>query len=812
MKVIANIGGSALLIFIAVFCTFGALLSAFPLTVSMTTLFFSWLFSAVIASIVATTFRSKGIIALFAFVLVLLLLWWNDFTLGLQWSFHSVTTLFNEWLPVRVLFPEIIDYMEYAGYYYFEPTTFFLIAGVVVCNFLAIAVCLRRSVLLTALFTAPIVFITFIITHMHPNFFFVVGLLTVYMSVFLSSILNPDDFIKRGLSFIPALVLALLFMGISYLIAMPQRHNREGFAQPANVQIRTMAAQMGLWWQQSPFGTSFDFGWPAMSAPGIWRFDTTSVDIADAGVRQLHGIELLEVVSSAPGTFYLRGYSMPYFDGRTWHRDLPDTFDATAPQPIPQHLEEMIMTLPAQIAHTFSSADTDATRGLDIEPPIYAVMTITNTGDLTGIEYVPYHSLQSDSIENYFFHIQDKIFASFERLDNDNLIIDFNFPFSGTSLALFSSAPIFISVESDEFYTHDDFFSYLTHNFHDIFVAYLERLALYSELIEEYELYTSINPETAEVLLDIALQAGIDPNSDRAVIADSVASFIRGSATYSLNAIVTPPYEDFTLHFLQTAEVGYCIHFATAATMMLRALGVPARFVTGYVVNVSPDEVDQVVVLTDMNAHAWVEVFFDDFGWLYFETTPSSDNNIAPSVVPHFPDVPIRDFEPPDITPPDYDHLTNGAPETPDDIIPNGDSGYADDQLGEAATNVESAPQWVSDLQRFLTVMSVIVAVILLVVVRSKVMRIIRKKRFADKNTNSATIYAWRYLEKIAKNNVSLSVKIEDLALKASFSQHNLTEDERGVVISYADQIASEIYKGYARGGQLWLKYIRAIV
>ena len=808
MKVIANIGGSALLIFIAVFCTFGALLSAFPLTVSMETLFFSWLFNAVIASVVATTFRSKGIIALFAFALVLLFLWWNDFTLGLQWSFHSVTTLFNEWLPVRVLFPEIIDYIEYVGYYYFEPTTFFLIVGVVVCNFLAIAVCLRRSVLLTALFTAPIVFITFIITHMHPNFFFVVGLLAIYMSVFLSSILNPDDFIKRGLSFIPALVLALLFMGVSYLIAMPQRHNREGFAQPANIQIRTMAAQMGLWWQQSPFGTSFDFGWPALSAPGIWRFDTTSVDIADAGVRQLHGIELLEVISSEPGTFYLRGYSMPYFDGRTWHRNLPDTSDAT--NPIHHEHEEVVMTVPARIAHISAPALNNVLEGrsLDIEPPMPVTMAITKIGDLTGIEYMPYHSLHTNDSYNHFYHIQDKIFASFEIFD-DNSIIQFNFPFSGTSLATFFTSAI-IFLEPDGSYTHEHAFP--DYAPHETLVTYLERLALYSELIEEYELYTSINPETAEVLLDIALQAGIDPNSDRAVIADSVTSFIRGSATYSLNAIVTPPYEDFTLHFLQTAEVGYCIHFATAATMMLRALNVPARFVTGYVVNVSPDEVDQMVVLTDMNAHAWVEVFFDDFGWLYFEATPSSENNIAPSVVPHFPDTPVRDFEPPDITPPDYDHLMNGASETPDDFTPNGDNGYADDQLDGTATNVESAPQWVSGLQRFLTVMSVVVAAILLVVARSNVMRTIRKKRFADKNTNSATIYAWRYLEKIAKNDVNLSGKIEALALKASFSQHSLTEDERYTVTSYAEQKASEIYKGCTTSKQLWMKYIRAII
>jgi len=276
--------------------------------------------------------------------------------------------------------------------------------------------------------------------------------------------------------------------------------------------------------------------------------------------------------------------------------------------------------------------------------------------------------------------------------------------------------------------------------------------------------------------------------------------------------MVTPYYEDFTLHFLQTAEVGYCIHFATAATMILRALDVPARFVTGYVVNINPNQVDQVVAVTDVNAHAWVEVFFDDFGWLYLEPTPSTGYNIVPATTPGSPHSPNHEFEPPEPFFPDYDHLMNGAANgTTDDSMLNELNGN-NETSGAAASGVEGAPQWLSNLKGFLTVVFVIVAIILAVVVRSKVMRIIRKKRFADKNTNSATIYAWRYLEKVAKNNVSLSAKIENLALKASFSQHHLTEDERGIVISYAEQIASEVYKGYANGGQLWLKYIRAIV
>ena len=47
--------------------------------------------------------------------------------------------------------------------------------------------------------------------------------------------------------------------------------------------------------------------------------------------------------------------------------------------------------------------------------------------------------------------------------------------------------------------------------------------------------------------------------------------------------------EDFAIWFLTEADTGYCIHFATAAVVLLRAAGIPARYVDGYVVNTQKD-------------------------------------------------------------------------------------------------------------------------------------------------------------------------------------------------------------------------------
>jgi transglutaminase-like putative cysteine protease len=73
--------------------------------------------------------------------------------------------------------------------------------------------------------------------------------------------------------------------------------------------------------------------------------------------------------------------------------------------------------------------------------------------------------------------------------------------------------------------------------------------------------------------------------------------------------------------FLLRSREGYCQHYAGAMAMMLRLLGVPARVAAGFT-NGTYDEGSGEWVVTDHNAHTWVEVYFPGFGWLPFDPTP----------------------------------------------------------------------------------------------------------------------------------------------------------------------------------------------
>jgi hypothetical protein len=71
-------------------------------------------------------------------------------------------------------------------------------------------------------------------------------------------------------------------------------------------------------------------------------------------------------------------------------------------------------------------------------------------------------------------------------------------------------------------------------------------------------------------------------------------------------------------YFLFERQEGYCDYYASAMVVMLRSVGVPARYVRGY----SESTRDEGVFhLLDEDGHAWPEVFFPDYGWVEFEPT-----------------------------------------------------------------------------------------------------------------------------------------------------------------------------------------------
>ncbi|QSX00443.1 transglutaminase TgpA family protein [Haloterrigena alkaliphila] len=113
------------------------------------------------------------------------------------------------------------------------------------------------------------------------------------------------------------------------------------------------------------------------------------------------------------------------------------------------------------------------------------------------------------------------------------------------------------------------------------------------------------------------ITADADNPYDEAV---AIESHLRTSKEYSLE--VDRPDGNVAEAFLLEMEEGYCVYFATTMVQMLRAEDIPARYVTGYTTGQQIGEDEYLVRGTD--AHAWVEVYFPDHGWVSFDPTPAS--------------------------------------------------------------------------------------------------------------------------------------------------------------------------------------------
>lgn len=156
-------------------------------------------------------------------------------------------------------------------------------------------------------------------------------------------------------------------------------------------------------------------------------------------------------------------------------------------------------------------------------------------------------------------------------------------------------------------------------------IQFVELLESYliprAELI--HERYTALPEELPQRVRDLAYEvtASGENNYERMRLLET---FIATSFPYTLSPGPSPRDQDFVDHFLFELQRGYCVHFGTAFVVMARALGMPTRYVEGFLVTGRPGAGSDgfIDVLNNM-AHAWPEVYFEGVGWQRFEPTPS---------------------------------------------------------------------------------------------------------------------------------------------------------------------------------------------
>ena len=294
------------------------------------------------------------------------------------------------------------------------------------------------------------------------------------------------------------------------------------------------------------------------------------------------------------------------------------------------------------------------------------------------------------------------------------------------------------------------------------------------------------------------------------MLVQQIANTLAAQCVYTLTPPALPAGEDFVEFFLLESRQGYCVHFATAATALLRAMGIPARYAEGYAV---PAGEEGWVDVPDYNAHAWVEVYFGGAGWIPFEVTPAGPDSPAAT----FNARPQEQGAAPTATPATTPSPTPQPVPTPEAQAPTAPSAApqasASPLPGEAGAEGESAGPW-----GWIAAGATALGLLLLagaVLLRHKLVLKFRQERFRQPDRNKSALEAYAFLQRVHKTaktalhgwDDTIPPQLEELALKARFSQHALTQEELEPFLEELDKALSLLRERLPKGRRLWCRY-----
>lgn len=333
----------------------------------------------------------------------------------------------------------------------------------------------------------------------------------------------------------------------------------------------------------------------------------------------------------------------------------------------------------------------------------------------------------------------------------------------------------------------------------------------YRSFAREY--YTRLPESTRSALTALALQNGLNAADDN-IIAE-VAAYVSRGSIYDLG--VDPyPDDDYALYFLQSARRGYCIHYATAACCLYRALGIPARLCEGFLITA---HAGSETIVRAADAHAWVEVWRDGVGWVPVEVTYGAGSSEGGGADPTLPEseseqtddgadhTSLPDDQKSGSTDTDsesgLDSGGTGSAETAQAKGSDGGESTSDPEsrgmengeFGSGASNGEtpkpedaregghdSMPKEKRSFFRthriLLTVLGVLAVAALAVVGRYLFVRNRLRRRLNEADGRLRAVYLYREAQRVLRFGGEMPEAVLTAAEKASFSPHSISDEE----------------------------------
>jgi hypothetical protein len=366
---------------------------------------------------------------------------------------------------------------------------------------------------------------------------------------------------------------------------------------------------------------------------------------------------------------------------------------------------------------------------------------------------------------------------------------------------------------------------------------------LYREFVYENYLDVPNTFEGGETVLGMDYYLFVGENIDRQYDFDEemsilsrklyyIRNWLRENCAYDISVDKIPEGEDFVNYFLEETRAGSCSHFASAATLLCRSAGIPARYVEGYVLkpkdfsaNKAAGETDTINV-TDNRAHAWVEVYIDEFGWYPYEFT-SGYGNVRTTVTDN-----EKQTETTSTTaPPETTVSVTSAPESetavPESTLPQTENRAEHEEvILENEKNNAPSP--------LLLLIILIPAAIATVPIRRSVILKKRAEALRKLSPTAAVFRAWReiggvlrkyginpaalltdyesFCNSLGEKNLSPAKKTARLAVNTAFAGYIPNElDKRDALLS-AKEIKKAYYNSLSKKKQFYEKYFRVFM
>ena len=476
------------------------------------------------------------------------------------------------------------------------------------------------------------------------------------------------------------------------------------------------------------------------------------VDLQYKGVNNQLSIPVMEVTAESSGTLYLRGRDYDIYTGTQW-------------------------TASGERSETFTSLHANTVNVYGIQPLAMGNLTIKTSGARSSryLPYYPdmYYHLQNGACNNpgsetTYFYDWYMLPKGFENAIHDR---------TDKLEGLFSSGTVQADLVLDD-----------------------NIQAFTATVVRPYEQYLQLPEDTkswAETYLAAHLPT-ISETDSVSAIAGTIAALVRSSASYSLNTGRMPEdSRDFARWFMEDSDTGYCVHYATATTVLLRAAGIPARYVEGYLTEAVAG---QTVAVTEKDAHAWAEYYIVGIGWIPLESTAAS---IADGPAPLRPTeqttapnqettaAPTQESAAaPTVTEPSTD---TAAPSQITKDPTDATAKAPGEHTGTTGPSAQLTPSREKDFtvsKPVLTTLCLVLALLVQHPIRLRILDIYLQSG----DTNRRCVKNWRFACRLARlAGQTPPEALHELALRASFSPYTLTEEELAQFDAFRSQTVSQL-------------------